>query len=185
MLRQQCRRPPASFTAHARPASMRSAGPRRPSPPAPPLHRGSKKPPRRFLHSVASLANRPSLLLLTLMPPSRLRPTHPRARLLHTATALTDDSSSSSEPIESNAIAVDAAQASEDARSRGVPALTQVETDVRFAKHLNDLFEPLCFPPELARRLLTHGSHKEAARGHNARFSFIGELTIFFRLLHC
>jgi hypothetical protein len=40
--------------------------------------------------------------------------------------------------------------------------------------HLNNLFPPLQFPPELSTRLLTHGSHKSATTGHNSRFSFIG-----------
>ena len=48
--------------------------------------------------------------------------------------------------------------------------------DKRFVDHLDGLFQPLQFPPELSRRLLTHGSHKDAARGHNARFSFIGNV---------
>jgi hypothetical protein len=47
--------------------------------------------------------------------------------------------------------------------------------DSRFARHLNEQFYPLQFPPELARRILTHGSHQRAAiNGHNARLSFIG-----------
>jgi len=60
------------------------------------------------------------------------------------------------------------------------------EIDPRFAAHLNRLFLPLEFPPELAQRLLTHGSHKAAARGHNARFSFLGthfETTLYFCFL--
>jgi dsRNA-specific ribonuclease len=40
--------------------------------------------------------------------------------------------------------------------------------------HLNKLFKPLQFPPELARRILTHGSHKNAVDGHNGRLSFVG-----------
>ncbi|KZP11431.1 hypothetical protein FIBSPDRAFT_913615 [Athelia psychrophila] len=45
----------------------------------------------------------------------------------------------------------------------------------RFARHLNEQFTPLNFPPELARRILTHGSHDKAANdGHNARLAFIG-----------
>ena len=47
--------------------------------------------------------------------------------------------------------------------------------DSRFARHLNAQLSPLTFPPELARRILTHASHKKAPiDGHNARMSFIG-----------
>ncbi|EIN08782.1 hypothetical protein PUNSTDRAFT_86813, partial [Punctularia strigosozonata HHB-11173 SS5] len=41
-------------------------------------------------------------------------------------------------------------------------------------QHLESLFSPLQFPQELARRVLTHASHRDAVNGHNARFSFIG-----------
>jgi hypothetical protein len=54
---------------------------------------------------------------------------------------------------------------------------TEPQTNIRFADHLDKIFQPLRFPPELARRILTHGSHKEAAHGHNARLSFLGEPT--------
>lgn len=47
--------------------------------------------------------------------------------------------------------------------------------DSRFARHLNAQLSPLKFPPEMARRILTHASHKKAPiDGHNARMSFIG-----------
>lgn len=42
------------------------------------------------------------------------------------------------------------------------------------AAHLDSVFAPLRFPPELASRVLTHGSHKDANQGHNARLAFIG-----------
>jgi hypothetical protein len=49
------------------------------------------------------------------------------------------------------------------------------ESDSRFSRHLNGQFPPLDFPPDLARRILTHGSHAKARTdGHNARLSFIG-----------
>ncbi|KAG9311588.1 hypothetical protein JVU11DRAFT_7797 [Chiua virens] len=48
------------------------------------------------------------------------------------------------------------------------------EDDARFSAHLNSVFRSLDFPPELARRLLTHGSHKAAIHGHNGRLGFIG-----------
>ena len=46
--------------------------------------------------------------------------------------------------------------------------------DLHFAEHLNGLFPTLRFPPELARRILTHGSHPAATYGHNAAYSFMG-----------
>ena len=61
--------------------------------------------------------------------------------------------------------------------------------DPYFAEHLNGLFPALHFPPELARRILTHSSHPAATYGHNGAYSFIGSfsyhgsitfLTIFF-----
>ncbi|TFY78307.1 hypothetical protein EWM64_g5705 [Hericium alpestre] len=43
------------------------------------------------------------------------------------------------------------------------------------SQHLNTVFAPLEFPPELARRVLTHLSHKDAKRGgHSARLAFMG-----------
>ena len=46
--------------------------------------------------------------------------------------------------------------------------------DARLAAHLSSVFRSLEFPPELARRILTHGSHKAAIHGHNGRLGFIG-----------
>lgn len=47
--------------------------------------------------------------------------------------------------------------------------------DSRFSRHLDEQFSPLKFPPELAKRILTHGSHKKAPMdGHNARLAFVG-----------
>ncbi|PCH36760.1 hypothetical protein WOLCODRAFT_140571 [Wolfiporia cocos MD-104 SS10] len=40
--------------------------------------------------------------------------------------------------------------------------------------HLNSLFPPLKFPPELAARVLTHASHPEAIFRSSNRLSFIG-----------
>ncbi|CCL99360.1 uncharacterized protein FIBRA_01378 [Fibroporia radiculosa] len=40
--------------------------------------------------------------------------------------------------------------------------------------HLDTVFSPLKFPPELAARILTHASHPDALQRHNARLSFIG-----------
>ena len=49
-----------------------------------------------------------------------------------------------------------------------------------FQEHLNQIFSPLQFPKELAKRILTHSSHNAAAGGHNAGLSFIGMLLAFF-----
>ncbi|KIK49198.1 hypothetical protein CY34DRAFT_797137 [Suillus luteus UH-Slu-Lm8-n1] len=49
-----------------------------------------------------------------------------------------------------------------------------VADDARFAAHLNNVFPSLHFPPGLAQRILTHGGHKTAPQGHNARLSFVG-----------
>jgi hypothetical protein len=47
--------------------------------------------------------------------------------------------------------------------------------DSRFSRHLNQQFAPLKFPPLLAKRILTHGSHSKSVEdGHNARLGFIG-----------
>ncbi|KAI9568729.1 hypothetical protein HD554DRAFT_2021863 [Boletus coccyginus] len=48
------------------------------------------------------------------------------------------------------------------------------DDDAHFAAHLNSVFRPLEFPLGLARRILTHGSHKAAIHGHNGRLGFIG-----------
>ena len=59
--------------------------------------------------------------------------------------------------------------------------------DTRFSVHLNSIFQSLDFPPELARRILTHGSHKDAIHGHNGRLAFIGgyplDQSTFFSLI--
>lgn len=47
--------------------------------------------------------------------------------------------------------------------------------DEVLVQHLNNLFSPLQFPPELASRILTHASHPDATRRHNARLSFVGK----------
>ncbi|KAI0819863.1 hypothetical protein BC628DRAFT_1331750 [Trametes gibbosa] len=46
--------------------------------------------------------------------------------------------------------------------------------DDALVRHLNDVFSPLQFPPELASRILTHASHPDAMRRHNGRLSFVG-----------
>ncbi|KAF8881212.1 hypothetical protein BD779DRAFT_1445729 [Infundibulicybe gibba] len=63
----------------------------------------------------------------------------------------------------------------------GYPSSSR-EPESRFAEHLNGLF-PLQFPPELARRILTHGSHPAAIHGHNAGLSFMGRRVLESYLL--
>jgi len=53
----------------------------------------------------------------------------------------------------------------------------------QFAVHLNGVFSPLQFPPELARRILTHGSHPAAIHGHNAGLTFMGRRVLEAYLL--
>ena len=53
-----------------------------------------------------------------------------------------------------------------------------------FQEHLNHIFSPLHFPKELAKRILTHGSHSASIGGHNAALSFIGVCVFFFDLLN-
>ncbi|PIL28896.1 hypothetical protein GSI_08942 [Ganoderma sinense ZZ0214-1] len=50
-------------------------------------------------------------------------------------------------------------------------------------QHLNNIFSPLQFPPELASRILTHASHPDATRRHNARLSFVGRRVLQSYLL--
>jgi hypothetical protein len=50
----------------------------------------------------------------------------------------------------------------------------EVQCETKFSDHLNGVFPGLQFPPELARRILTHASHQTATNGHNASLSFIG-----------
>lgn len=54
-------------------------------------------------------------------------------------------------------------------------------TDRRREEYFSRLFSPLKFPPELARRTLTHNSHSMARQGHNAALAFIGECIILCR----
>ncbi|KAF9220767.1 hypothetical protein BS17DRAFT_738801 [Gyrodon lividus] len=53
-------------------------------------------------------------------------------------------------------------------------AVALLEDDARFVAHLSSIFPSLEFPPELAKRMLTHGSHKAAVHGHNGRLGFVG-----------
>ncbi|KIY47628.1 hypothetical protein FISHEDRAFT_74432 [Fistulina hepatica ATCC 64428] len=60
---------------------------------------------------------------------------------------------------------------------------TSAEGHSVFADHLNNLFAPLKFPPQLAKRILTHGSHPDAFQGHNAGLSFLGRRVLESYLL--
>ncbi|KAH7882489.1 hypothetical protein F5I97DRAFT_1931691 [Phlebopus sp. FC_14] len=51
---------------------------------------------------------------------------------------------------------------------------SNTDDDARFAAHLNSVFPSLHFPPQLAKRILTHSSHKAAVHGHNGRLGFVG-----------
>ncbi|KDR72658.1 hypothetical protein GALMADRAFT_252829 [Galerina marginata CBS 339.88] len=64
-----------------------------------------------------------------------------------------------------------------------LPHLTESQVPAHFAAYMNRLFSPLQFPPELAQRILTHGSHRLARRGHNAGLSFIGRRVLSAYLL--
>ncbi|KAG2356201.1 hypothetical protein BDR07DRAFT_1473840 [Suillus spraguei] len=46
------------------------------------------------------------------------------------------------------------------------------EDSTQFAAHLNNVFPSLHFPPELAQRILTHGSHKTAVHGRRVLESY-------------
>ena len=54
----------------------------------------------------------------------------------------------------------------------------------RLAGHLNTVFSPLTFPPELAARILTHSSHRDAAVSNNTRLSFIGKKPVSTCSMH-
>ncbi|KAF8067978.1 hypothetical protein FPV67DRAFT_1562152 [Lyophyllum atratum] len=68
-------------------------------------------------------------------------------------------------------------------RSWNGPRSTWKNPEPRFAEHLNALFPTLQFPPELARRVLTHASHPAAVHGHNAALSFTGRRVLESYLL--
>jgi hypothetical protein len=51
---------------------------------------------------------------------------------------------------------------------------TSADMSEPLARHLNETFAPLEFPPPLAQRVLTHLSHRDAIVGHNSRFAFLG-----------
>jgi len=64
--------------------------------------------------------------------------------------------------------------------------LSKLKTEPHFAAHLDMIFQPLRFNPEIARRCLTHASHPSSINGHNAAMTFLGSLKklIFTRLQH-
>ncbi|KAG6901219.1 hypothetical protein C0995_015207 [Termitomyces sp. Mi166 len=65
-------------------------------------------------------------------------------------------------------------QVREEENSWNGPRSTWKESAPQLAEHLNFLFPELHFPPEVAKRILTHGSHPSAIYGHNGAFSFMG-----------
>ncbi|KAJ8488544.1 hypothetical protein ONZ51_g3485 [Trametes cubensis] len=74
--------------------------------------------------------------------------------------------------------------------SRTAPVITPSKSraewqkqDAVLVQHLNDVFSPLKFPPELASRILTHASHPDAMRRHNGRLSFVGRRVLQSYLL--
>ena len=71
---------------------------------------------------------------------------------------------------------------------QGLPSASQWRDEYSpqpLAKHLNQLFSPLKFPPELAHRILTHGSHQTARyHGHNSGYNFMGTSSSAGYVLH-
>lgn len=53
-------------------------------------------------------------------------------------------------------------------------AITELPDTSKLTQHLDRVFAPLQFPPELAARILTHQSHRHGVLTNNARLSFIG-----------
>ena len=64
----------------------------------------------------------------------------------------------------------------DDSRRITTPASADVSGSL--ARHLDETFAPLEFPPALAQRILTHLSHRDSVIGHNSRFAFLGALKI-------
>ncbi|KAG5735239.1 hypothetical protein E4T56_gene10305 [Termitomyces sp. T112] len=62
----------------------------------------------------------------------------------------------------------------EEENSWNGPRSTWKESAPQLADHLNFVFPELHFPPEVAKRILTHGSHPSAIYGHNGALSFMG-----------
>jgi len=81
------------------------------------------------------------------------------------------EGSSSQKPTQSGHV-----QMEKEEESWNGPKSSWREADPHLAEHLNALFPTLSFPPELAKRILTHNSHPASAYGHNAAFSFMGAL---------
>ncbi|KAH8813752.1 hypothetical protein DL96DRAFT_1821003 [Flagelloscypha sp. PMI_526] len=52
-----------------------------------------------------------------------------------------------------------------------------------FSTHLDTLFPPLSFPPDLTTRILTHSSHPAAYSGHNGQLAFVGRRVLQSYLL--
>lgn len=65
-------------------------------------------------------------------------------------------------------------QTSQPPRNAVTAAIANLPETPKMTAHLNRVFAPLQFPPELAARILTHVSHKHSVLSSNARLSFIG-----------
>ncbi|KAF8638980.1 hypothetical protein AX17_001812 [Amanita inopinata Kibby_2008] len=76
-----------------------------------------------------------------------------------------------------------AAETLADSVSKDETPSVEQKSTLHLVEHLNGLFPPLQFPPDLARRILTHGSHPSAIHGHNAGLRFIGRRVIESYLL--
>ncbi|KAI0752562.1 hypothetical protein C8Q80DRAFT_1146933 [Daedaleopsis nitida] len=63
------------------------------------------------------------------------------------------------------------------------PSVNWRQKDALLVEHLNTVFSPLQFPPELASRILTHASHPDASIRHNGRLSFVGRRVLHSYLL--
>ncbi|GJE85718.1 ribonuclease-III-like-domain-containing protein [Phanerochaete sordida] len=62
-------------------------------------------------------------------------------------------------------------------------AITELPDTSKLTQHLDRVFAPLQFPPELAARILTHQSHRHGVLTNNARLSFIGRRVLKSYLL--
>jgi len=58
--------------------------------------------------------------------------------------------------------------------SRRITTPSSADVSGSLARHLDETFAPLEFPPALAQRILTHLSHRDSVIGHNSRFAFLG-----------
>lgn len=78
--------------------------------------------------------------------------------------------------LQHRSYAVDRRQAAQPQHPRTSidAAIAELPDTSKLTQHLNRVFAPLQFPPELAARILTHQSHRHGVLTNNARLSFIG-----------